>query len=80
MRDSIWGFLQAESLEIDAGTAVWDDEVRIHGAFHPASILTVATLFHSAPVKVTAGSRLNKLKGTQTFPCGTHTLHLRGRA
>lgn len=45
MRNSIWGFLQAESLEINADTPVWDDEVRVHGALHPARILTVMTLF-----------------------------------
>lgn len=43
MRNSIWRFLQAESLEINADAPVWDDEVRVHGALHLARILTVVT-------------------------------------
>lgn len=45
MRNGIWGFLQAESLEINADAPVWDDEVRVHGALHLARILTVVTFF-----------------------------------
>lgn len=44
VRNSVWGFLQAESLEINADAPVWDDEVRVHGALHPTCILTVVTL------------------------------------
>lgn len=37
---SIRGLLQAKRLEVDANAAVWDDEVRVHGALYPASSLT----------------------------------------
>lgn len=40
----VWGFLQAESLEINADAPIWDNEVRVHGTLHPACILTVVTL------------------------------------
>lgn len=44
VRNSIWGFLQAESLEINADAPVWDDEVRVHGALHLGWILPAVTL------------------------------------
>lgn len=50
MRNSIWRFLQAESLEINAGAPFWDDEERVHGALHSVWILTAVTLPQRARV------------------------------
>ncbi len=40
VRNSIWRFLQAESLEVNTNAAVRDDEVGVHRTLHPSSILT----------------------------------------
>lgn len=40
VRHRVWRLLQAQRLEVDANTAVWDDEVGVDRTLHSSNILT----------------------------------------
>lgn len=52
VRHSVWSFLQAESLKVNTNAAIRDDEVWIHGALHPSSILTEKKTVNQCDKKV----------------------------